>query len=208
MALHTPLDGASHPGRWRFTSRLCHHQPLRRRLIARQPKIHSPSTAAHTPSTPAHTPSMPAHTPSMPAHSPSTAAHSPPIPDHTPSMAAHSPFMTAHSPSDVGLVAPASPLHIPMHTDATIAPSTENPRSIDGKSTLHRRRLSPGQRHFYTRPNASPRLAYTSLSSPSSSPQFPSFLFLSHFVPSISHSLLAINNHIPPPYSLTHHLVQ
>ena len=154
MAAHSPstenscpVDGASHPGRWRFTSRLCHHQPRRRRLIARQPKIHSPSTAAHTPSTPAHTPSMPAHTPSMPAHSP-------PVPDHTLSMAAHSPFMTAHSPSDVGLDAPASPLHIPMHTDATIAPSTENPRSIDGKSTLHRRRLSPGQRHFYTRPNA------------------------------------------------------
>merc|ERR1711946_29071 len=123
---------------------------------------HSPSTAVHTPSTPAHTPSMPAHTPSMPAHSPSTAAHTPSMPahspsspahtpsmpahtqsmpDHTPSMAAHSPFMTAHSPSDVGLDAPASPLHIPMHTDATIAPSTENPRSIDGKSTLHRRKI-------------------------------------------------------------------
>merc|ERR1711911_435997 len=68
-------------------------------------------------------------------------AHSPAIPDHTLSMAAHSPFMTAHSPSDVGLDAPASPLHIPMHTDATFAPSTENPRSIDGKSTLHRRRI-------------------------------------------------------------------
>ena len=199
MALHTPVDGASHPGRWRFTSRLCHHQPLRRRLIARQPKIHSPSTAAHTPSTPAHTPSMPAHTPSMPAHSPSTAAHSPPIPDHTPSMAAHSPFMTAHSPSDVGLDAPASPLHIPMHTDATIAPSTENPRSIDAAYHRVNATFIPAQ---------TPSLAYTSLSSPSSSPQIPSFLFLSHFVPSISHSLLAINNHIPPPYSLTHHLVQ
>ena len=164
---------------------------------------------------------MPAHTPSMPAHSPSTAAHSPPIPDHTPSMAAHSPFMTAHSPSDVGLDAPASPLHIPMHTDATIAPSTENPRSIDGKSTLHRRKIhAPSTENprsidaAYHRVNATfipaqtPSLAYTSLSSPSSSPQFPSFLFLSHFVPSISHSLLAINNHIPPPYSLTHHLVQ
>ena len=192
MALHTPVDGASHPGRWRFTSRLCHHQPRRRRLIARQPKIHSPSTAAHTPSTPAHTPSMPAHTPSMPAHSPA-------IPDHTLSMAAHSPFMTAHSPSDVGLDAPASPLHIPMHTDATIAPSTENPRSIDAAYHRVNATFIPAQ---------TPSLAYTSLSSPSSSPQFPSFLFLSHFVPSISHSLLAINNHIPPPYSLTHHLVQ
>merc|ERR1711911_221776 len=111
------------------------------------------STPAHTPSTPAHTPSTPAHTPSMPAHTPS-------MPAHTPSMAAHSPLMTAHSPSDVGLDAPASPLHIPMHTDATIAPSTENPRSIDGKSTLHRRRLSPGQRHFYTRAK---RLAFLHL---------------------------------------------
>ena len=206
MALHTPVDGASHPGRWRFTSRLCHHQPRRRRLIARQPKIHSPSTAAHTPSTPAHTPSMPAHspstaahTPSMPAHTPSMPAHSPAIPDHTLSMAAHSPFMTAHSPSDVGLDAPASPLHIPMHTDATIAPSTENPRSIDAAYHRVNATFIPAQ---------TPSLAYTSLSSPSSSPQFPSFLFLSHFVPSISHSLLAINNHIPPPYSLTHHLVQ
>merc|ERR1712015_386942 len=102
---------------------------------------HTPSMPVHSPSTPAHTPSMPAHTPSMPAHTPSMPAHSPPIPDHTLSMAAHSPFMTAHSPSDVGLDAPASPLHIPMHTDATIAPSTENPRSIDGKSMLHRRKI-------------------------------------------------------------------
>merc|ERR1711911_378780 len=130
------------------------------------------STPAHTPSTPAHTPSTPAHTPSMPAHTPS-------MPAHSPSMAAHSPFMTAHSPSDVGLDAPASPLHIPMHTDATIAPSTENPRSIDGKSTLHRRKIhAPSTPLIIPRVNATfipaqtPSLAYTSLSSPSSSPQF------------------------------------
>merc|ERR1711911_519724 len=118
------------------------------------------------------------------------------MPAHTPSMPDHTPSMTAHSPSDFGLDAPASPLHIPpMHTDATIAPSTENPRSIDAAYHRVNATFIPAQ---------TPSLAYTSLSSPSSSPQIPSFLFLSHFVPSISHSLLAINNHIPPPYSLTH----
>merc|ERR1712015_474465 len=109
--------------------------------------------------------------------------------------------MPDQTPYDVGLDAPASPLQIPMHIPF-ITPSTENPRSIDGKSTFHRRSLSPRQRHFYTGPNTSPR-PHLTLITVSPSPQCPSFLFLSHFVPSISHSLLGINNHI---HSHTHSL--
>ena len=61
-------------------------------------------------------------------------------------------------------------------------------------------RIKPRQRHFYTGPNTSPR-PHLTLITVSPSPQCPSFLFLSHFIPSISHSLLGINNHI---HSHTH----
>merc|ERR1711928_271034 len=60
----------------------------------------------------------------------------------------------------------------------------------------------PRQRHFYTGQNTSPR-PHLTLITVSPSPQCPSFLFLSHFDPSISHSLLGINNHI---HSHTHSL--
>ena len=147
MAAHSPstenscpVDGASHPGRWRFTSRLCHHQPRRRRLIARQPKIHSPSTAAHSSSTENSFPfdggSYPVNARSYPVHAGSYPVHDGSFPLRCRSRC---------------------PCFATSYPDAY----RRNHCPIDGKSTLHRRRLSPGQRHFYTRPNASPRLHLT-----------------------------------------------
>merc|ERR1711911_463566 len=108
-----------------------------------------PWTAAHILSISAHSLSLPDHTPSTGAHTLSSAAHISSKPAHFPSMPDQTPY-------DVGLDAPASPLQIPMHIPF-ITPSTENPRSIDGK-------YHPRQRHFYTGPNTSPRPHLTHIS--------------------------------------------
>ena len=165
--------------------------------------LHIPASPPPTLSIAAHIQSMPAHSPSRPDHIPSMSAHTPLTASHIPSMPVHSLSMPAHSPSNVGLDAPASPLHIPMHTPS-ITPSTENPRSINGKSTIHRRRLSPRQRHFYTGPNASPRRHLTLITvSPIS---FFSFSFA--FGPINFPFAPRHQQPYPQPYSLTYHLVR
>ena len=168
MAAHSPstenscpVDGASHPGRWRFTSRLCHHQPRRRRLIARQPKIHSPSTAAHSSSTensfpfdggsyPVNARSYPVHARSYPVHAGSFPVDGGSFPAHPGSYPVDGGSFPVHDGSFPLRCRSRCPCFATSYPDAY----RRNHCPIDGKSTLHRRRLSPGQRHFYTRPNA------------------------------------------------------
>ena len=168
--------------------------------------LHIPASPSPTPSTAAHIQSISAHSLSLPDHTPSTGAHTLSSAAHISSKPAHFPSMPDQTPYDVGLDAPASPLQIPMHIPF-ITPSTENPRSIDGKSTFHRRSLSPpstpllyGPKHLATpTPHSHHRLTVSPIS-------FFSFSFA--FCPINFPFAPGHQQPYPQPYSLTHHLVQ
>ena len=168
------------PARWLFISRHRHHQPRGRRLISCQFRL-----------IPCPCRIIPRRRGLIPCHRRLISRQSRLIPRQCrikpPTMSVSMPLHRHFKSRCISRPLP--------HRRKIHAPSTENPPSIDGA-------YHPRQRHFYTGPNTSPR-PHLTLITVSPSPQFPSFLFLSHFVPSISHSLLGINNHI---HSHTHSL--